>query len=431
MYPTRRPFTNLPPVAKQNLLLAVVVILLVLMAVWVGVSNRLCANMGIDYCAYWTTGRLINQFGYSHMYDLQLLANIQKTVYPQPFEVIPFPYPPLFALPFQALSLLPLWPSYLLWTAINAAALWWYLNFFAKKIAHRSMPVRLLFVALACVPVFLNLLYGQLNIWLGICAGEFVRYLLLGKPQRAGWWLAGMLLKPQSLLLVVPILFVRRNWRALLGFALGASALGLGSLALAGVDGMRGLVSVVAGSAKGASASHFELMMNWRMLAWHAQSLLRQPWLGWAILLLGSLGTLAVLWQLLRAPMFNLKGQALANQPSASSEVILWLGVFAATGAVTWHAHFSMAIMLLPLLLLLAAEGKISDAWLAWWFYMPLVVLVVIFGVSLATKMGGLPPVFSQLVQLAAGVRGLALNCALLVWALRAARSFNRPKPDQ
>ena len=59
------------------------------------------------------------------------------------------------------------------------------------------------------MPVFLNFFFGQVNLWLLICAGEFFRAFLSAKPLKAGLFLGGWLLKPQLLILIIPFLLIQ------------------------------------------------------------------------------------------------------------------------------------------------------------------------------------------------------------------------------
>ena len=70
---------------------------------------------------------------------------------------------------------------------------------------------------LISLPVFLNLFTGQVNVWLVVCVGEFMRASISGREFRSGLWLGGLLLKPQALLLLAAGLLMRRRARILAG----------------------------------------------------------------------------------------------------------------------------------------------------------------------------------------------------------------------
>jgi hypothetical protein len=61
----------------------------------------------------------------------------------------------------------------------------------------------------------------------------------------AGLVFALMLYKPTLLLLLLPMMVITRQWRLLIGFAVGAITLSLLSLLLVGVEGLRGYVHIL------------------------------------------------------------------------------------------------------------------------------------------------------------------------------------------
>lgn len=217
------PFDNLTRKEVHNLALAAIITFYIILIVQDIVLDNLCGDLAFDFCAYWSGGRIINTSGYAEIYNGNLLYQIQKSIYPNielriiPFEEVPLPYLPIFIIPFQFLSLLDLPYSFIAWTLINVIGFGYYLNFFTRELLGENLPKRLLLIFFLSLPVFLNLNYGQVNIWLGICAGEFFRALTSGKSLKAGLWLGGWLFKPQLLILIIPFLIIRKNLKALLG----------------------------------------------------------------------------------------------------------------------------------------------------------------------------------------------------------------------
>ena len=116
---------------------------------------------------------------------------------PYVFHPIPTPYLPVFIVAFQALALLPPVPAAYAWEILNLLGTTAYLWFFAAKIERRAVPVQLIALTMVSAPVFLNLFTGQVNLLLAICAGEYLRAAMAGRPLQSGVWLGGLLLKPQ------------------------------------------------------------------------------------------------------------------------------------------------------------------------------------------------------------------------------------------
>jgi len=105
------PFRNMKLKGKLNLaLLAIAACYLGFMVIMIQ-KTQICSYFGLDYCAYWAGGRIINERGLAEVYDTKLLLQYQEKIYPQAkdtsliFKAMPLPYLPLFILPFQILSL--------------------------------------------------------------------------------------------------------------------------------------------------------------------------------------------------------------------------------------------------------------------------------------------------------------------------------------
>jgi hypothetical protein len=122
---------------------------------------------------------------------------------------------------------------------------------------------------LISTPVALSIWFGQVQLLLAIAFGEaFIRFTRR-HDLRAGLWLAVLVLKPQYLLLIVPILLWKERWRALAGFALGGAAILGVSIVVAGPQSIAAYIAslVESGSASGGAllvAVAPEVMVNWR-----------------------------------------------------------------------------------------------------------------------------------------------------------------------
>jgi len=88
-------------------------------------------------------------------------------------------------------------------------------------------------------PVFANFINGQVNVFLLVCTGEFLRNVMEDHPFTAGLWLGGLLLKPQVLILIVPVILILRYWKIFAGFFASSAVILLTSLALSGWNGMK------------------------------------------------------------------------------------------------------------------------------------------------------------------------------------------------
>jgi hypothetical protein len=414
------PFSNMAPGAWVNLALVVVLIFYGLQVALDLTNNKLCVNLAVDYCAYWSAGQISNAHGYGGMYDQELLIRYQAPLNPSaddpsmPARIIPFPYLPVFMVPFQLFGLLDLEISFVIYTIINLAGLILYLLWFSKQMSGRSLPLRLLLMCVLCTPVFLNLFWGQANILLGICVGEFIRAYLGGKPLRAGLWLGGLLFKPLLLILILPALLVQRSFKTLAGFLAMLGGLLLISYAMIGLTGFQSLIDILFASAQGGSASNPGIMMNWRMLGHHLTPATSAQ-LGWAVIITGTLLTAIATWFLVRK----------SHLPDQAKTAISLLGVFAATGALSWHAHFPQTIVLLPLFVLISLQNQSAERLFRFWVFTPIILTICTSILAIATQNAVNTASF---IQLQTGLTGLILNLVVLGWAIQTNIRLDSPR---
>ncbi len=397
----------------QNLALASVLFFYILQVGFDLITHNTCGNLALDYCAYWSAGKIATTNGYTDIYNLDLQTQVQKSIHPQgnnpsiPFLVVPVPYLPLFVMPFQLLSLLSLESSYWIWTFLNLLGFIFYVRFFIKEMTGYTLPIRLVLIVMLSLPVFLNLFWGQVNIFLGICAGEYIRATLFKKPLQAGLWLGGWLLKPQLLILIIPVLLIQRSIKEILGFIIAAISVFAISFGLINIKGFLILINLFLGYAKGMPTNATGIMMNWRMLGLHISSYF-SPIIGWVVI---SIGTILTIWAVL----------IISKKPTNADftkTVIALTGIFAATGAVTWHAHLSMSIILIPPMMYLYVRKCFPEKLLFLWVFMPTSIMLIIYILAAFIKANILPVQISGLLDLLTGLKGLILNLIILAWAV-------------
>lgn len=345
---------------KNWLVIAIIAFYLVLMGIWFNDKNSYMN----DYMGFWSDGKIATEKGYSAIYDLNLLKEVQSReidhlysgqhIDPSLFVAMPAPILSFFVLPFQLTSPLGLKTSFWLWTVLNAIALVAYLVFFLIRInpqkKQSSKFIHLIGLMLCAFPVLSNFSNGQVEVFLLICVGEFIRNALDQKPFLSGLWLGGLLLKPQIMILILPVLLILRYWRVFGGFLVSAGVILITSFCLSGLAGFESLLNLWAGYAGGIATNSPEAMINWRMLGLQINSWTGTSF-GWWVTGVGTLVTLAALYFLLKQnPAFG-----------TPRWVLCMLGVFSATLAVTWHSHYHIALALLPLLLYAAAHDLLPE----------------------------------------------------------------------
>jgi hypothetical protein len=332
------------------------------------------------------------------------------TPLPAMFSPSPAPFLPVFIVPLQIFALVRPSVSFLMWTLINLCSLIAYLFFFWRRISGEAIPRRVLLILLLSFPSFANLYWGQINLWLMICIGEFIRATLAGKQFHAGLWLAGLLLKPQTLILIIPALLIQKSWKILAGFSAASAFTGVISLLLGGAQALINLAALWLNYAHGLATNAPEQMMNWRMVGLHLSAYL-SPQIAWTIAMAGLILTALVALSFWVHPV----------QPGSMEYHTALLGTFAATGIVTWHSHLHMAMILMPCLILLSARGSLSQKLIAWWAFLPTVTLLSVLCLG-ALMILRVLPVILGLDSFMKGCSGLIANLIILDWAFRSLR---------
>ena len=221
---TRIPFSNLKFEQWQNLILIAILFYYLFQFGFAIGKNGFLVWYGADHLAFYSAGKIADETGFANIYDLEKLESIQaeelnkrgllEIIGGSKFDPTPVPVLSFFIIPFQLLSRVELELSYWIWTAANLALLAGYLLFFLNKVRPKLPAAgsdrKLVFIMLLSFPAIETLIWGQVEVFLLICTGEFIRSALNRKPFLSGLWLGGLLLKPQILILIVPVLLILR-----------------------------------------------------------------------------------------------------------------------------------------------------------------------------------------------------------------------------
>lgn len=414
--------------------------------------------MGFDYRVFLASAEIATSRGFAAVYfdgdpDLPVQEEFQRPIYEAyatgpgraNYATGPMYYLPAFLLLFLPMLLLPPGTGFVVWTALNGAVLLLYLWRFVRALGDRDVHGALALVVLS-YPAFLTLFLGQVNVLLLVVFGEFLLATMRGQAFRGGLWLGGLLLKPQTLVLILPGLLLQscphlvslvrrgrgrpgegtasvpprgstirrpaRPWerigwplRVLLGLALSGLGILALSLLLAGIEGLRNLGRQLFFYPGIQSTTAPRLMMNWRGLGANLALWLPSPVAG-AVAIAGLALTVGVALSLWWRPA----------DPASPRFFLILFGTYAATCAITWHAHIHMALPLAVPLLYLYARRRLSPIILALWAALPAVVFFV------AAIL--LPGVAANL----AGLGMFVLNLGLVGWAIGA---FWRGRPPR
>jgi hypothetical protein len=411
----RRLFRNLTREAWQNLGIAAVVLVYLAQVVLDIAWGNLFGNLGVDFAAFWSAGHIANQYGNGAVYDLEVVAEVQRQFLParalmtDAVRILPTAYLPPFLLPFRALALLPPAAAATVWIALNFLGSVLYIGYFAASIAGRHVRTLLLVLLMISVPIFQNTFLGQANLWLMICIGGSILANRAGREYRSGAWLAGLLLKPQCLFLIVPAILLQRRWKAAVGMLLAGASIILASWFLAGTAALADLWRLWIGYVGGLPTNDPQLMMNWRMIGIHLQGLVGS---GWAqIIVIAGMAVTILAAFLLSMHRFD---------PMDPRSTIVILGVMAATALISWHSHVHMAMILVPPLLALAVVPQVPFGRVLYtWVWLPVAIHIVRIVLAAVARAGTLPVAAFNALDLLGGLGLFVVNLMLVVWALR------------
>lgn len=354
---------------------------------------------------------LLGRAQFTGLYEIGYANESQNTS----FITLPAPYLPFYLIPFQFLSRINLELSYWIWCLSNIVVLVTYILFFLRQLIRpeQNLISSSIFLLLSVISfsVFDNFVNGQLNILMVVCCGEFIRNTVEEKPFLSGAWLAGLLIKPQLLILIVPLLLIMRYWKVLCGFVVTAGFIGAISYFLTGIDGFIALMKLWVqfpteyGGSNAVSGA--EMMINWRMIGLNTNRLINSS-VGWVITLVGIALTITVVFLIMKTrPILGSPGW-----------VVSMLGVFSATLAVTWHSHYHMALVLIPLLIYTTAFKLIPE--IVFYLYSVITPLSVFGSVLIYQALHFLMK--SQLMDetgMIIAVSGFLMNMVILYWAFR------------
>ncbi|MBN1618870.1 DUF2029 domain-containing protein [Candidatus Dojkabacteria bacterium] len=367
---------NFQSVSLKNVAYGLLIIFMSFLYLFNTIERIKKQEFGLDYLAFWSTGKIAEQYGFSRIYDPILLNAVQVDQLSmmgysiENYQYIPVPYPSVFITPFALLSKLDFYVSYCIWIITNWAMLFVYLLFFTRQILKgKQFTISLLFPLLSIIlsyPTLFNFVWGQMEVILVVVIGEFIRSGIKNKPFSAGLWLGSLILKPQLLIIVIPLFFLSGELKLIKGVLLSGLALIVASLGLSGINGIIDMLTLWLNLVPGMPSIAPTIMMNWRMLGLHSQVIIPELW-SWVIIASGMVGTLIICWM-----MFKQKPEF-----GSTSWVLLMIGFFGATLMFSWHSHIHMAMVLIPFFIFGLFRMKEIIPLIDLWVFIPAFYLMV------------------------------------------------------
>jgi hypothetical protein len=193
-----------------------------------------------DFVYFYAMGRLLNDYPIEQLYDYKVQQTVCTKIHRLNTGIYgPIPYPPFVGLLFQPFALLPYFNAYLLWLAVSLILYLGGLFLIANRfLPHEPLERSLLYcLALSFYPFTIELMVnGQLS-----CIGFFALALAFyeedrGSPLLSGIALSVCLYKPTLLVLFLPMLFIGRRWKTIIGFGIGGTALVILTTILKGIE---------------------------------------------------------------------------------------------------------------------------------------------------------------------------------------------------
>ena len=169
------------------------------------------------------------QMDRASLYNLERQRMVQEPIDPSRGDwVLPFFYPPFFAVALVPLAWLPFSTAFVVMTLINLALLASAITLLVRKLELSRRQCRWLLLATFCnYGVHYAFLEAQTSFIALFCLAVFVTALNDSAANKAGVWSSLLSFKPQLALVPLFIMLVRRKWRAL-----GVAAIIMGLFAL-------------------------------------------------------------------------------------------------------------------------------------------------------------------------------------------------------
>jgi len=187
------------------------------------------ASKAADYTAFMTGWTIVLDGRGRELYDVATQVEVQRRLLGGLSFVAglnPFNNPPHLVLPFVPLALLPLLPSYLVWSVIQFGLLIWLGWRLLTQVANGWRPaerVLMIVALLAMPPLEVTFLQGALSLLITVAMLEAFVALRAGRERTAAVWLVVVSLKPQVAIAIGAAVLGGRRWRVV--------AWGLGLLA--------------------------------------------------------------------------------------------------------------------------------------------------------------------------------------------------------
>jgi hypothetical protein len=206
--------------APLAVLAAGAVLVEMLAAVFVTVTITQGNPVG-DWVSFYTAATIVHSGDGAHLFDAATQAATQEAIFSRDLAENGYPLAAFFACAVSPLAALSFVQSYWVWFAVNLCALAG-LALVARSILRDAGPAvrnALLAGALFSTPMVYALVLGQVDVFVLLSMLGAWSMMKREQPVAAGCLLAIAAVKPHLVAALVLMLIVKREWRALGGFA--------------------------------------------------------------------------------------------------------------------------------------------------------------------------------------------------------------------
>jgi hypothetical protein len=194
-----------------------IVLIGVNLSIWIK-SIQLRLSYLTDFNNQYTAFLMVKAGDGGKLYDLDVQSQYQQQILGGlSFKdgVLPFLNPPFIALVLSPLSFLPRETAYVVWTFGELGLLIWLIYLLTRLFSDWNKQERqlLILTILAFWPLTATFWQGQFSLFLLICLVQMYLAMKNSKDVNTGIWLALMIVKPQTVLILAMMMLNKRYWR--------------------------------------------------------------------------------------------------------------------------------------------------------------------------------------------------------------------------
>jgi alpha-1,2-mannosyltransferase len=316
--------------------------------------NPVCSQYKPDFITLYTAAVLVTNEPPA-LYNLERQRQIQQPIDPTRGSwVLPFFYPPFFALLLAPLGGLSFSAAFVVMTVLNLALLVIGLILLMAQLGFNAAQKKWLVLGtIANYGVYYGLLQAQTSFMALVLWVLFVGAILHRRDRRAGWWCGMMVFKPPLLIVPTLLLLRSKSWRGLAVLASAVAGFCVISYLTVGLEGLHAYLTLSQRATAGDAALSIqpERMHNLRALAYFFAAPVWRDYLWYGLTLV-----VFILIAVQSPRVFE----------DAPRSVGAWVNIMIGAILVAPHLHdHDMTLFIVPAAFLLKLGGSIVSPWLA------------------------------------------------------------------